>query len=109
MLHVLFLCGKNRLRSPTAEHVFADWPGVETSSAGVNHDAEIPVGPDLIAWADLIFVMEQAHRAKLSSRFQRHLAGKRIICLDIRDEHDFMDPTLVDLLQSKVSRHLPSW
>ena len=27
--NVLFVCGKNRLRSPTAEQVFADWPGVE--------------------------------------------------------------------------------
>ena len=24
--NVLFVCGKNRLRSPTAEQVFADWP-----------------------------------------------------------------------------------
>ena len=49
MTNVLFLCSQNRLRSPTAEHVFADWPGIETSSAGLNHDAENPLTPELLA------------------------------------------------------------
>jgi predicted protein tyrosine phosphatase len=33
--------------------------------------------------ADLIFVMERAHRYKLSARFRPHLGGKRVVCLDI--------------------------
>lgn len=107
MQHVLFLCSQNRLRSPTAEQVFADWPGIETSSAGLNHDAENPLTPELLAWADLIFVMERAHRTKLSSRFRGHAGGKRIVCLDIPDDYDYMDPGLVRLLQAKVPRHLP--
>jgi UDP-N-acetylmuramyl pentapeptide synthase len=37
--HILFVCSRNRLRSPTAEQVFADWPGVETASAGLSPDA----------------------------------------------------------------------
>ena len=28
--NLLFLCSRNRLRSPTAERVFADWPGVRS-------------------------------------------------------------------------------
>ena len=52
MIHnILFICGKNRLRSPTAEHVFADWPGIETASAGTGQDADCPVSAELIAWA----------------------------------------------------------
>jgi predicted protein tyrosine phosphatase len=43
MSRILFICARNRLRSPTAEHVFATYPNVETDSAGVNHDAEVPV------------------------------------------------------------------
>ena len=35
MTNLLFLCSRNRLRSPTAEQVFAAWPGVETASAGL--------------------------------------------------------------------------
>lgn len=29
MKHVLFICSQNRLRSPTAEQVFARHPGIE--------------------------------------------------------------------------------
>jgi len=108
MKNVLFICSQNRLRSPTAEQVFADWPGVETSSAGLNNGAENPVTPELVAWADLIFVMEPAHRSKLASKFKAHLRDKRVICLDIPDDFEFMDPELVRLLQARVPRYLPA-
>lgn len=106
--HVLFLCSRNRLRSPTAEQVFADWPGIETSSAGLDHDAENPLTPELLAWADLVFVMERVHRARLSARFKPYLDGKRVVCLAIPDRYRYMEPALVRLLQAKVPRHLPS-
>lgn len=106
--NVLFVCSQNRLRSPTAEQVFATWPGIETSSAGLNHDAENPVTPELLRWADLVFVMERAHRSKLSTRFKEHLGNTRIVCLEIPDEYEFMDPDLVRLLQARVPRYLPS-
>ncbi|RDZ28433.1 low molecular weight protein tyrosine phosphatase family protein [Lysobacter silvisoli] len=106
--NVLFICTQNRLRSPTAEQVFADWPGIETQSAGLGNEAGQPVSPELLAWADLIFVMEKTHRNKLSKKFRRHLAGKRIVCLDIPDDFDYMDPVLVRLLRAKVPRYLPT-
>lgn len=83
MRKILFICSRNRLRSPTAEQVFADWPGVEAASAGLDHDADNPLTPELLRWADLVFVMERTHRNKLSKKFRAHLDGKRIICLDI--------------------------
>ena len=45
-------------------------------------DAEEGVDADHIDWADVIFVMERSHRAKLNRRFRDRLRGKRIICLD---------------------------
>ena len=106
-MRVLFICSQNRLRSPTAEQVFATWPGVEAASAGLNNDAENPVTPELLSWADTIFVMERAHRNKLSARFKPHLRDQRVICLDIPDDYDFMDESLVELLKVKVPPHLP--
>jgi predicted protein tyrosine phosphatase len=105
---VLFICSQNRLRSQTAEQVFADWPGIETSSAGLNYGADTPDTPELLEWADHIFVMERAHRSKLSAKFKAHLGNKRIICLEIPDEYGFMDPELIRLLKAKVPSHLPS-
>ena len=106
--NILFICSQNRLRSPTAEQVFANWPGIETSSAGLNHDAENPVTPELLQWADIVFVMERAHRNKLSAKFKSHLGKARVVCLEIPDEYEFMHPDLIRLLKAKVPRHLPS-
>lgn len=105
---MLFICTQNRLRSPTAEQVFSDWPGIETQSAGLGNEAGNPVSPELLAWADLIFVMEKSHRNKLSKKFRSFLSNKRVICLDIPDEYEFMDPVLVQLLKEKVTRFLPT-
>ena len=100
------MCSQNRLRSPTAEQLFADWPGLEVASAGLNHDAVEPLTPEMVADADIIFVMEKAHRTKLSKRYKSSLKQARVICLDIPDDFDFMDPALIRLLQAKVPRHL---
>ena len=105
--NVLFICGQNRLRSPTAEHVFANWPGIETASAGLKNEAENPVTPELLEWADTVFVMERSHRSKLSAKFKRHLGSVRIVCLDIPDDYEYMDPGLIKLLKAKVVPHLP--
>lgn len=107
MRHVLFLCSQNRLRSPTAEQVFADWPGIETASAGVSADADEQVSSELLDWAQIIFVMEKVHRTKLSRRFKAHLGHARVICLNIPDDYGFMDPDLVTLLKAKVPPFLP--
>ncbi|WP_338764526.1 low molecular weight protein tyrosine phosphatase family protein [Massilia sp. METH4] len=106
MTRALFICTQNRLRSPTAEHVFASWPGVETDSAGLGADADIPLSTEQVAWADIIFVMEKTHRNRLSSRFRSHLNGKRVVCLDIPDDYEYMDPALVRLLEARVGRFL---
>jgi predicted protein tyrosine phosphatase len=106
MTRALFICTQNRLRSPTAEPVFATWPGVETDSAGVGNDADVPLSPEQLAWAEIVFVMEKAHRNRLSAKFQRHLNGKRIVCLDIPDNYAYMQPELVRLLEKKVAPFL---
>lgn len=106
MRNVLFVCGRNLMRSPTAETIFAAEPGLEVASAGLDRDSRICVDPELVEWADIIFVMERAHRRKLSDRFQPFLKNTRVVCLDIPDEYEFMDPDLVRLLEVKVGRHL---
>ena len=106
MKNALFVCSQNRLRSPTAEQVFSTWPNVESDSAGLLADADVPLSPEQIEWADIIFVMEKAHRNKLSKRFRKYLKDKRVICLDIPDNYDYMDPVLVRLLEVKVEQFL---
>ena len=105
--HILFVCSRNRRRSPTAEKVFSNWPGIEASSAGLSPDADEQVSSELVEGADMIFVMEKVHAQRLRKRFRRELKDARVVCLDIRDNYEYMDSALVGLLQSRVSQHLP--
>jgi predicted protein tyrosine phosphatase len=99
---VLFLCSRNRLRSLTAEQVFAAWANLETDSAGLADDADTPVSVEQLRWAEWIFVMEPTHRRRLDSRYRAHLKGKRVVVLGIRDDYDFMQPELIELLLRKA-------
>jgi predicted protein tyrosine phosphatase len=105
--NVLFVCSQNRLRSPTAEQVFSLRSDLQVASAGTNNDAENPLSGELVEWADVIVAMEKQHRTKVRKRFRESLQGKRIICLNITDDYGFMDPALVELLQTHLARHLP--
>ncbi len=102
----LFLCSRNRLRSPTAEQLFAGRPGISTDSAGLAPDADTPLDARQISCADVIFVMERAHRSKLAQRFGPQLKGKKVVCLDIADNYAFMQPELVALLEKKMAPYL---
>jgi predicted protein tyrosine phosphatase len=101
-MKLLFICSKNRLRSPTAETIFCEYEGLEVDSAGLDREAEIPLTSEAIEWADIIFVMEKTHQSKLSKKFQPWLKNKRVVCLNIPDEYEYMETGLVKLLKRKV-------
>jgi predicted protein tyrosine phosphatase len=105
-MRALFLCSQNRLRSPTAERIFSGREGLEVESAGLDAGAENPVSPELIEWAEIIFVMEKAHKNKLDRKFRPFLKGKRIVCLNIPDDFEYMDPKLISILNAKAGPFL---
>ncbi|QFT55375.1 low molecular weight protein tyrosine phosphatase family protein [Microbulbifer sp. THAF38] len=105
-MNLLFVCSENRLRSPTGEEIFSTYEGINAIGAGTNSDAETTVSGDLIEWSDVIFVMEKSHKNKVSKKFKDLLKDKKLICLDIPDNYNCMDPALVRLLENRVSRHI---
>lgn len=107
MYKILFVCGRNRWRSPTAEALFSQYPGLDCQSAGVNKEAEQVLDSELIAWADCIVVMEKRQQAHIKQRFGTQLRLPRIVCLDIPDRYAYMDSALIELLQRKAGRFLP--
>ncbi|MEJ5263008.1 MAG: phosphotyrosine protein phosphatase [Ignavibacterium sp.] len=106
MKKVLFVCTQNRLRSPTAEKVFSNFKGIEVKSAGTDAHARTHLTSQMIKWADIIFAMEKIHKEKIKQKYKDKLKGKKLICLDIPDEYDFMQPELISILNEKVSKHL---
>jgi len=105
-LRLLFVCSRNRLRSPTAEAVFSTYPNVETSSAGTNPDADNPICSDSLEWADIIFAMEHVHRKRLNQRFPSLLKVKKVVVLGIPDKYGYMEERLIELLKSRVLRYI---
>ena len=106
MQRLLFICSANKLRSPTAEQVFSEYPDIEATSAGLNHDAADPLTAEHLEDIDIVFVMERTHRTKLSKTFRPHLKSARVICLNIPDEFEYMQPELITLLKARVTPHL---
>jgi predicted protein tyrosine phosphatase len=86
--------------------VFSRHPGLEVASAGLAPDADTPMTAELAQWAQIIFVMEKSHRARLTRRFGAHLRHARVVCLDIPDDYGFMDEALVRLLEARVPGRL---
>lgn len=106
MKSFLVVRSQHRLRSPTAEQIFADDGRIEVSSAGTNRDAENPPTDEPIGWADIVVAMERTHRGKIRQRHGRTPAGWRIICLDIPGDHPFTDPVLIRLSRTRMARQL---
>ena len=103
MLNILFVCSKNQWRSPTGERVFADMEGVATRSAGIARSARHQISLNDIRWADMIFVMEDKHASRLKADFRQEIAYKPLHVLDIPDDFQLMDETLIDLLKESVT------
>jgi predicted protein tyrosine phosphatase len=104
MKRILFVCGQNKLRSPTAESVFSSNPEWEVRSAGLKNNSDVQIGIEDVEWAEYIFVMEKSHKRKLQDRFSAVLNHQRVICLGIADDYPYMDAKLVAILEQKVPR-----
>ena len=105
-MKLLFVCSQNKIRSLTAEHMLQGVPGYSVKSAGTEPRSRIRVNEGHIGWADLIFVMEKKHRRILEENFPEALEGKLIICLQIQDVYEYMEPALVHELKAGLSQHI---
>jgi len=102
-LNLLFICSRNQWRSPTAERVWARSPNVSARSAGTGKAARRQVSDVDIDWADLIFAMEEAHKARMIANFRQQMRSKAVYVLDIPDDYRFMDLELVDLIEEATT------
>nr|WP_247682474.1 phosphotyrosine protein phosphatase [Pseudoalteromonas sp. MMG013] len=104
--NILFICSRNKWRSPTGEHIWRHHPFISVRSAGTSAKANRTVNSKDIQWANIIFVMEKKHKNRLLAQFTRHIAHKEIHILDIPDEYQYLDNTLVNMMKSSVSHYL---
>lgn len=105
-MNLLFLCSQNKRRSLTAAKIFDGYNGHKARSAGTEQNARMKVTPGLLGWADIIFCMEKKHMRRLKEKYADIIADKRIICLYIQDDYEFMDRELQELLKSHVYEYI---
>ena len=103
---ILFVCAQNKIRSFTAEKMFAGSMVYDVKSRGVARDARIKITEADIGWADIIFVMEKNHRNRIAKEFRSALVGKKVVCLFIEDIYDPMEEALIAELRQKLAPYL---
>ena len=104
-MKLLFLCSQNKRRSLTAEKVWSKM-GYDVRSAGTENNSRIKITAGLLGWADVIFCMEKKHVRRIKGKYGDIIADKKIECLNIPDEYDYMDDMLVERLKSSVAERL---
>jgi len=103
--HILFVCGKNKWRSPTAERIYRNDTRVEVRSAGMSGKSKHTISNDDIKWADLVLVMESGYKSRILGLF-RDLSLPTIENLDIPDEYEYMDAELIELIEKRVEYYI---
>ena len=99
---VLIVCSAGILRSATAAHVLCQKPfNLNTRTVGTAPYALIPLTEDLIQWADEIVCMESEHKVHVLNRMMDMDLYKPIIVLDIEDNYEYRNPTLVKLIKER--------
>jgi len=106
-LRVLFVCALNQWRSPTAEVLYRDDPRLEVRSAGIRRGAKRRLTEKDLRWAQVIIVMERAHRQWIQNRF-RATELPPIQVLDIPDDLEYMNPELQRLLRLAIDPEIAS-
>lgn len=101
-MNLLFICSRNKWRSRTAETIFKDKHDFLVQSAGTAPSARIKVNEKMMNWAEMIFVMEKKHKERLQQKFTSIAPEIEIIVLDIPDDYQYMDPELIELLETSV-------
>jgi predicted protein tyrosine phosphatase len=103
---ILFVCAQNKIRSYTAEKIFAGSQLYDVKSRGVANEARIKLTGADLHWADLIFVMEKDQKNRIAQKFRDEIAGKQIVVLFIEDIYEPMEESLIAILREQLAPHL---
>ena len=76
-------------------------------SAGTETNSRLKVTAGLLGWADIIFCMEKKHVRRLEEKYRDITSSKKVVCLNIPDDFEYMDEDLIDMLESSIGEYLP--
>lgn len=103
--NILVVCGRNKKRSRSAEHLFKNDNRFNIRSAGLSPKSDRKISENDLNWADLVLVMENGQRAKIHELY-RYMELPQIEILHIPDDYEFMDEDLVEMLVDRINHML---
>jgi predicted protein tyrosine phosphatase len=103
--NLLVVCGRNKKRSRTAEHLFKNDHRFAIRSAGLSPKSDRKLTEQDLTWADLVLVMENDQRSKIKDRY-RHVDLPPVEVLHIEDVYEFMEEELILILQDRINHSL---
>ncbi|CAN5652329.1 hypothetical protein BH09VER1_BH09VER1_52940 [soil metagenome] len=108
-LKILFVCGRNKRRSPTAEKIFKGDPRMLVRSAGTSDSSKRRITAADLHWADLVLVMQRKYAARIKVGFKDIDPLPPMESLDIGDDYIFMEVGLINILRSSVDEALENY
>jgi protein-tyrosine phosphatase len=100
-MNLLFVCGRNKWRSPTAARLYQNDERVSVRSAGMSAKSAHQISVQDLEWADLVLVMEQNYKAHILGIY-RDYKLPLIEVLDIPDEYEYMNEELISMIKQSV-------
>ncbi len=89
------------MRSATAHKIYEHDQRFQIKSAGTDKAANTVLDLNILNWADSIVVMEKYHRNFIRQKFPEIYTSKKIVCLYIPDDYEFMQAELIETLKNK--------
>ena len=105
-INVLFVCGKNTRRSPTAEKIFRNDSRINPRAAGTSEASKRRLQAADLAWADLVVCLERKYVQRIKALFPRVEKMPPIEVLNISDSYIFMEPALITQLREGMDEVL---
>jgi predicted protein tyrosine phosphatase len=103
---ILFVCGRNQWRSPTAERIYRNDDRVAVRSAGCASTSPRTVTRDDLDWADLVLVMDRSYAERIKAQFPGLADFPPMESLEIPDDYALMDKELIDLISSGTEPYI---
>lgn len=105
-LRVLFVCGRNKRRSPTAERIYRGDRRLAVRAVGLGETSPRRVTEGDLRWADLVLPMERKHAVRLKLMFPDVEPFPEMEYLEVCDDYKFMAPELVEQLREQIDAAL---
>lgn len=105
--NILVVCGRNKIRSKTAEYLFKNDNRFNIRSVGVSVKSKRRIGKKDIEWANYILVMENKYKVRILDSYKEVIKPK-IFVLDVGDDYEYMDAELCEILKTKINNIISS-